>query len=57
VLHDVVCGPDDPDAVRFLVAFVHAHPEVGRHTHLELLRRLVEHVREHEPAGGRERHG
>ena len=48
---------DEPDAELLLPALVDAHAVLVREAGLELLRRLVEHVREHETAGRGERGG
>src|SRR5262249_23703441 len=46
VLLDVLGGPHEPDAELFLPSLVDADAVFVRETGLELLRRLVEHVRE-----------
>src|SRR5258708_28205700 len=57
VLLDVLSGPHQPDAVLFLPSLVDADAVLVREASLELLRRLVEHVRKHEAPGRGERGG
>ena len=57
VLFDVVRRADEPDAELLFPPLVDADAVLVRETGLELLRRLVEDVGEHESAGCRERGG
>src|SRR5215471_8727767 len=50
VLRHVIRRPHDPDAELVLPTLVHAHAVLGREADLELLGRLIEHVRKHETA-------